>query len=373
MIIFTNRDNVEREILRNVKDSGVFESHDFHRLSKVMTIIKALASAVFLFVDQNLVRLQKSLHPHTSEEQDLHEYLKRRGSEWKEATRSRHNVRIGSKSMPLYNVPIQQGLTVSTNDGKIKFQLLESAILPHNTVVDSRGFYTIPMVVEALETGIRGNVAQDAISRIEDYIEDIDVVYNPDTTPLFVANERETIASVRERVRLLENESEGFMTREWYISETLKFPFVERVVFVSSKQLGIPGAIKLLVRGAGGLLSESQLNQIVDHFDSEDLNPGGSTKILADNILTVDVNRVFTVTFSAPESIPDSVFWDEFIDNYFFGLGQGDDFEILPFKSQILNIPDATEVVVDIDSDVLVADDYIAIPGPAFQIVGVSL
>lgn len=368
MILYTTKSNVQREIERNVSNSKVFESHDFTRDSKASTILRSLANAIYLFIDQNLLALQKAIHYHTAEEEDLHEWLKRYGLEWKESTNAKHRIRIGSKTTVPYEVLIPVGKIVGTADHKIQFQITqESKILP-TTPVDSRGFHTVEVICEALLFGTKGNVAQNAISEIIDYIEDCDVVYNPNTVPEFVARDRETIASVRSRLQEAEIKSSSLWTPEWYVSEALGFSFVERAIFKSSKAIGIPGVIKLLLKGASGTISSAQLQIVETHFDSEDKNPGGVAKVVCENINAIEINKVFIIYFASAESIPDSITLENIVDTFFFSLRDGDDFVTSSLRSNLLNLPDAVQCDVNNGDNISVPAGSLAIKGSGFDI-----
>ncbi|TGM88487.1 baseplate J/gp47 family protein [Leptospira licerasiae] len=369
MILYTTKSNVQREIERNISGSKVFESLDLTQLSKASTILRALANAVFLFLDQNLLALQKAIHYHTSEEEDLHEWLKRYGLEWKDETLARHKIRIGSKTPVPYSVSIPTGKVIGTSDRKILFQIIQESTLLPTTAVDDRGFYTVEVLCEALEPGTKGNVVQNAISEIIDYIEDCDVVYNPSSNPEFVARDRETIPSVRARIREAEIKSSSMWTPEWYVTEALSFSFVERAIFKSSKAIGIPGVVKLLLKGAGGTLSGSQLQSVMDYFEDEDKNPGGTAKIVCENIDAVEINKVFTVYFASAESIPDSVTLENLAETFFFGLKDGDDFVTNSLRSNLLNLPDAVQCDVDNEDNVFISPGSLAVKGPSFDII----
>ncbi|EKP13323.1 baseplate J/gp47 family protein [Leptospira borgpetersenii] len=368
MILYTTKSNVQRELERDVKGSKVFESHDFSQLSKVGTILRSLANAVFLFVDQNILSLQKAIHYHTAEEEDLHEWLKRYGLEWKGATNAKHKIRIGSKTAVPYSVPIPTGKIIGTSDRKILFQIIQEAKILPTTLQDSRGFYTVEVMCEALESGTKGNVAENAISDIVDFIEDCDVVYNPSTIPDFVARDRETIASVRSRLKEAEIKSSSMWTPEWYVSEALGFSFVERAIFKSSKAIGNPGVVKLLLKGAGGELSPSQLQIVEDYFESEDKDPGGVAKVVCENIDSVEIDKVFIVYFASAESIPDQITLENVVESYFFGLRDGDDFVTNTLRSNLLNLPDAVQCDVDNADNVFVNPGSLAVKGSGFDV-----
>ncbi|MDI7200117.1 baseplate J/gp47 family protein [Leptospira santarosai] len=368
MILFTTKSNVQREIERYVSNSKVFESHDFTRDSKASTILRSLANAIYLFIDQNLVGLQKAIHYHTAEEEDLHEWLKRYGLEWKESTHAKHRIRIGSKTPVPYEVLIPVGKIVGTGDHKIQFQITQESKIPPATPVDSRGFHTVEVICEALLPGTKGNVTGNAISEIIDYIEDCDVVYNPNTIPEFVARDRETIASVRSRLKEAEIKSSSLWTPEWYVSEALGFSFVERAIFKSSKSIGIPGVVKLLLKGASGAISSAQLQIVETHFDSEDKNPGGVAKVVCENINAIEVNKVFVIYFASAESIPDSITLENIVDTFFFSLRDGDDFVTNSLRSNLLNLPDAAQCDVDNSDNISVPAGSLAVKGSGFDI-----
>ncbi|MCP5502610.1 MAG: baseplate J/gp47 family protein [Leptospiraceae bacterium] len=371
MNFYTSKSNIELEIERNVKDAKVFLGHNFNSpLSKVKTFIRALANGIYLFIDLPLASLIKAIHPHTSEEAELHEWLKRFGLVWKSATRSIHKIRVGSTEKIYYTTEIPVGTIFSTADEKIQFQSTKTAYLLPTTEIDSRGFYTVEVEVECLLEGTVGNVAQDGITEILDYLDEIDVVYNPDSEPVSLGSDRETIASVRQRIYNIEAGTQVVFTPDWYITEAMSFAFVEKVVFKSSKAIGLPGYLKLMVKGSGGNLSSSQISQLEEHFESEEKNPGGVARVLVENIGTLEVNKVYRVYFASAENIPTQTALDTLVDTYFQNLSDGEAFIENVLKVQFLNLPDSVLCEVEPSGDVLVPQGEIAVKGDAFQVIG---
>lgn len=376
MRITTTRNQVETQILDDVKNSNVFPNHKYTPLSKVYTFIRAMANAVYLFIDQTLVSLQKALHPHTAEETDLHEWLKRYGLSWKQARKAIHTIRIGSTEPVFFPIEIPQGTIIHTDGNgiernQIKFQTLENVILPKNITPDSRSKYTVQVQAECLLFGEIGNVNSDTITLIEDNIDGIDVVYNANNEPTVLGVERETITEVRERLRVAEGAVLNKFTPDWYISVVQQHPNVARAIFRSSREIGIPGAVKIFLLGRAGNLTEAEMLDIKNNLESDENNPGGAAHVLLENFTTIEVNKTITVQFADLQSIPSQDYLDEVADRYFIGLGEGVDFLDATLRTMYFNqFPFAVNVIVDPMGNIAVNEKEVAIKGSGFNVIG---
>lgn len=378
MNIGTTRDGVEAEILKSVKESGVFKKHRFNPTSKVYTFVRALANAVYLFVDRILVSLFKAIHPQTAEEADLHEWLRRSGASWKQATRAVHLVRIGASAARLVDIPIAQGQVVHTAGdeiNRIRFRTIEPVVLLSDKPADSRGSFTVPVQVECLIEGPVGNVPQDAIALIEGAPDGIDVVYNPDLEPVIQGRARESISSVRSRV-LNREESQGQArwTPAWYRAEAEALVDVKRCVFQSAKRTGRDGEVTLLLLAMAGELTTLRLQEIEDYFNLDDAerNPGGAAHVIAKNVGQTTVDRAVTVQFSGPAYVPDQATLDAIAEGYFLSLIDGDDFVRADLRALYFALENCTGVTFSPDTDEPVAANFIAVPGAGFSVTGVS-
>lgn len=373
MRITTTRNQVESQILDEVKNSGIFPNHKYRPLSKLYTFIRALANAVYLFIDKNLISLQKALHPHTAEESDLHEWLKRYGLSWKVAKPARHRIRIGSTEELFFPIEIPQGLIVSTEaaeHNKIKFQTLDNATIPAGLPVDDRGFYTIEILVECLNNGLVGNVVEDSITEFEDSIDGLDVVYNPNPEPDEYGVERETISQVRARLQVAENAEINMYTPDWYVYQVEQYANVNRAIFKSSREIGIPGAIKIFVLGRAGNITQTEMNNMIEFLEEDENNPGAAARILMENFTTVEVNKTVKVQFPDLPSIPAQEILDEVADKYFTSIGEEADVLDATLKALFLGIPFAVNVIIEPPGDIIVNDREVAIAGPGWNVVG---
>ncbi|PJZ43617.1 baseplate J/gp47 family protein, partial [Leptospira brenneri] len=188
-----------------------------------------------------------------------------------------------------------------------------------------------------------GNVTPNAITEHIDYIPEIDVVYNPDTIPYFGGRDRERLATVRERLRQIQiGATSQEWTADWYVLIALSFTYVEKVVFKSSKSLGIPGVVKLLLLGPdGSALSPAQLTEVSEHFNSEALNPGGAAHVIAENAGAIPINKIFSLYFASADSIPTPAALQTLVDTFFAELKDQQSFIVNSFKSLLLQFPDA--------------------------------
>lgn len=370
MIPFPSKDEVYNEIVtilkaaQDVNGKLLFRSHRFSPLSRTGTIIRALSMGVYLFIDTILYKLLKAIHPHTSEEEELHEHLAARGMIWKAAQAARHTVRIGSSEPITADIPIGQGQIVATaGEGAVRFRLLESITVPADTAADSRGYYTVETIVECLETGIIGNVAADAISVIESAPSGIDVVYNPDDDPVTSGAPRETINQARERIRTYDAAAGTMWLPDWYRTKAESHPNVARAIFKSSRDIGIPGAVKLWLLALSGTVTPSEQDEILAMFESDENDPGAVARVLLENFTPVAVDRIIQVQFQDAASIPAQEILDEIFDRYFSGLTEGENYIEADIKALYLALPRTVRVLCNPPGDVVVAAGQVAVAG----------
>lgn len=368
MNIKTSLAEVTSNIVNEVKGSSLFARHKFSPLSRLYTIIRALANTNFLFIDSVLVELLNAIHPHTASEDDLLEWVARYNLNWQPAIKAQHNVRIGSSTLPTAKINIPQSLYVSTPgdvNQKVIFKLLTGGLFIDNTTpVDGEGYYTVDGVVECLVYGESGNVVEFAISVLYGAPTGIDIVYNPDSTPLLSGGERESVASIREKIKNYENSSNALWTPTWFRAEAEAYEFVLRAIFVSSKDLGIPGTIKLLLIGtAYNPISQVNLDLVADTLNSEEKNPGGAVHVLTENVNVEEVDLTINVYFVDANSIPEQSILDNIVDEYFYGLGQNDPYIESDLRGLYFAIPYVVNVVVNPTGNVIPTTDYVLVPG----------
>ncbi|AOP32573.1 phage baseplate protein [Leptospira tipperaryensis] len=372
MNLNTTKEQVLNDHLQMVKASGAFKNHTFSPTSKTFSLIRALSNAVFLFIDSDLVSVQKAIHPHTAEDDALHEHLIRRGMQWKPALPTILKVRIGSSVQPAMDREIPQTLIVTTSgpeDQKIRFFLQESLVLPAGIPADAQGKYSIEALVECVLDGPIGNVVPGSIVLIENPPEGIDYVANLETTPVQQGQFRETRTSVRSRLMNAEGVSSKW-TPAWYISEAESFSFIKRAIFKSAKILNTDGEVKILLQGSVGPLSNSQLIQVKDHFNAEENDPGGVAHVLVENINETVINKTVTVKFSSSDTIPSQSVLDQIKEEYFLSLSEGQDFIDAQLKALYQALPNCIDVEFNPLGNVDVSAGSLANVGPGFQVLG---
>lgn len=363
MSVYVSKEEIEAQILANVKSTDAFKNHRFSILSKVSTIIRALANAIYIFIQSILIEILNSIHPHTSSEKSLLKWLERYGMEWKQAVAAIHKIRIGSSTPVTENREIPQGLIVSTPGG-ISFRVLTTSTLQMGISEDSNGSYTIEMQAECLTKGIIGNVALGTITELDSPPDGIDVVYNPDSTPILSGEEKETIPSVRNRIKNKEDSQNAMWTPAWYVSEVETFSFVKRAIFISAKRLNAPGFVKLLIAGIGNNpISESNLSLIEDTMNSENKNPGGVAIVLAENLQYVHVDKTIDVYFKSSITVPTQTTLNNLLDEYFNSLLDNQTFKDSDIRFLYMNLPDCVAVKITPEGDVTTGEKTIAVPG----------
>jgi len=378
MKIETTKQEVLNQIILDLKEApAVFKNFTFSPLSRIYSLIRAFAFAIYVFIDTRLVTLLKSIHPHTAEEDDLHEWLRRYGLSWKQASRAIHNVRIGSDTLPeITDIAIPQGLIVSTGgpeESRVRFRTLKASKLLTTTPEDGNGYYTVLLQVEALVPGIIGNVALDAISVLENPPEGINYVNNYENNATVPGTERESIASVRNRIALAEiAQVQSMWTENWYLSQTLGFEFVDRVAFRSAKTLGLEGEIKLLCRGQTGYLTTEQKEELIDHFDADERNPGGVAHVLIDDLDAVVIERTVQVIFADVSFIPTDAELLSMAEAYLYALADGQNWVDAEFRSPFFTLQGCTGVSVTPIGDETIPVGSVGVYGEAFSITGVT-
>ncbi|RHX82207.1 baseplate J/gp47 family protein [Leptospira yasudae] len=366
------KEQVLADHLQSVKASGVFKNHTFSPTSKTFSILRAVSNAVFLFIDTDLVSVQKAIHPHTAEDDALHEHLIRRGMQWKPALPSIIKVRIGSSVQSVVDRQIPQSLIVTTagnEDQRVRFFLQESLVLPAGVAADAQGKFTIEALVQCTIDGPIGNVVSGSINTIENPPDGIDYVSNIEISPIQQGQYRETRTSVRARLQNAEGVSSKW-TPAWYIGEAETFSFVKRAIFKSAKTLKTDGEVKVLLQGTVGPLTSAQLIQVRDHFNSEENDPGGVAHVIVDNISETLINKTVTVKFSSSDTIPSQVVLDQIKDEYFLSLSEGQDFVDAQLKALYQSLPNCIDVEFNPLGNVDVPAGSLANAGPGFQVIG---
>jgi uncharacterized phage protein gp47/JayE len=362
-MIYVSKDEIQALILANVKSTDAFKNHRFSPLSKTFTIIRALANAIFIFIQSYLVEILNAIHPHTSNEKDLLNWLIRYDLEWKQAVAAVHKIRVGSSNPITDNIEIPQGLVLSTRGG-ISFRILTTGILAVGTLVDTEGNYTIELFAECLATGIIGNVALGTITELDSPPEGIDIAYNLELSPEISGEEKESISSVRNRIKNKEASLNARWTPAWYVSEVESFVFVKRAIFISAKKLNSPGFVKLLLVGiANSPVSDSSIALIKDTMNSEDKNPGGVAIVLVENIEYAHVDKIINVYFKSSITVPSQDVLDNVLDEYFNSLLNGQSFKDADIRYLFLNLPDCVSVVISPEGDMTTTENSIVVPG----------
>jgi uncharacterized phage protein gp47/JayE len=385
MNLRTTELSVQDEIVKKVSEATddfglpLFKNYRYSLLSKIRSMLESSGRAIYLFIDRELVSIQRAIHPHTADEPDLHEWLRRYGLSWKEATKAKHTIRLGSKDPVFYDVPISQGMIVTTDGpdyAKVKFKTLNAYTLPADIAVDIVDYgdgiyrYTIAVQVECMTDGPRGNVAVGAIKLIESPPQGIDFVYNHIADPDQAGLARETPAQVRERLNTAEGATIAMWTPDWYRKKAEVHPNVARAIFKSSKELGIPGTVKLFVLARSGALTEPEKQAIIDDLDSDTNNPGGVARVLLEDFTQVPVNKTVFVQFPDLISIPDQGTLDDVWDRYFAAIGEAEDFSDAAIKALYLGLPRVVRVIVDPPGEVVIGAGEVAVPGNNWAVVG---
>jgi hypothetical protein len=373
MSVYQTKEQIEQELINNLKNSGNFKKFVFTSLSKIYSIIRAIANSDYMFVSTKMVELQNATHPHTSHGPALSDWMEHYGLQEKDPIAARHNIRIGSSQPIEVDTTLSQGLIVhtgGTDTTKVKFKLIDTYTVPAGTIADARGFYTIPAVAECTLEGPVGNVAQDTITKIDSAPSGIDIVYNPDETPLVVGDYEESDASKHFRIKEVETGSNQMWTPDWYENEALAYPEVWRADYISSKELGIPGLSRLLITSKYTTTAQSVIDALYNDLNLTEDKNSGSGLVQVENLPRVDVDKIVYVRFSEASQIPDQASLDAVWENYFISLVRGQPFICDQLKSNYFQFFGVMAVVYSDAADVNVTADELATPAATFEVIG---
>ncbi len=368
--IYETKEDTQSAILDAVYASGVFKRYVINPLSRIYTLIRAVANAQHLLVNDKMLRLQQAIHPHTAiHPHDVELWKQRFNLEDKSATYAQHNVRIGSEEPPSENITIPQNSVVKTSDG-IQFRTLSSVQLPSTTVADSRGYYTVSVLVVASTAGTIGNVVADSIVEIEDAPSGIDVVYNPEAQPVVAARNDETLAETRARFLSAEILSATQMwTSSWYIAEALAIEDIYRAFYDSALVTGQLGLSRLFVTGKFSGVSQGVMDALYADLNLNPEKTSGSGIVQVLPVTRVDIVRTVTVRFTEAGYLPTQEDLDSAVEKFFLAFERGDDFDTNAFKSIFAVFPGLHSVVSLPDESVAVAATELATIGLGMTVV----
>lgn len=378
MKLLTTEAVVQDEVLKFVRDATdstgqpIFKNYQFKPLSRTRTVLEAVARMIYRYIDTDLRAVQRAIHPHTAEERDLYEWLRRFGLEWKQATAAVHTVRIGSTKPVYFDTPIPAGSIVEIDAparAVIKFRTLDYLLLPAGIGNDGLDYgdgqphWTVPVRVKCLTPGVAGNVARGTIVKLSATIDGIDFVCNNLDLPDEAGYEKETPAQVRARLETAENATIAMWTPAWYRKVAETHAAVARALFVSSKDLGIPGTVKILVLGRSGELTSAEIANIITDYDSDENNPGGVAHVLVENVTPVPVEKIVTVYFPDLLSIPSEEVLQNIYQTYFASLEEGVDVLDADIRGSFYTLPRVQSVYIEPPGNVTVAAGEVGVAG----------
>ncbi|MCB1201359.1 MAG: baseplate J/gp47 family protein [Leptospiraceae bacterium] len=371
MSVYQTKNDTQTAILQSVNESGVFKRYLVNPLSRIYTLIRALANAQHTFINESIIRLQQAIHPHTAiHPHDLELWKRRFLLDDRSATLARHNIRIGSTEVPASNITIPQGLIIRTEDG-VKFRILSSGVLATSVEVDGQGYYTIPLVAEALTAGTDGNVVQNSITVIESAPTGIDVVYNPDSEVAFPARDAETLPELRSRFLAAEaGASSQMWSPAWYLAQAIAIEEIYRAFYDSALVTGQPGLSRLWVTGKTGDLLPQVLSDLYDDLNVNPEKYSGTGIVQVFPLVRHNINRTVTVTFSEAGYIPEQEELDAMAEEFFLDMERGEDFSNSALESRFYTLGGVTNVESTPDENVTVPDGEIAIIGASFTVTG---
>ena len=325
MNIELDYNTVRATIISEANSSGSKLREDDEK-SVWMRIVSAVAWCFVTFLNPIFRFVFDSIFPQTTTSRYvMRRHLAEEGLDLKLAVKAYGIAHIGSKSKPESEKEIPQNTVIYT-EGKspLYFETTEVGTIGPDTEQDDKGYYTIPISIQALDTGSTHNVPAETIIYLDNPPDGIDVCYNPDACE--GGDAEETLESAYKRLKDAKTGiSRG--TLSWYVSETQKnFTEIEQA-------WGIPryagrGTLGIAVAGRGGDASDETLLAIESFFNTDEIDPAGSYTVIASRPTSIITDYDITIWYDTSLSIPSDADLLIILNSYLSSL--------LPGKDQIL-------------------------------------
>ena len=180
MNLSETRQQIEDRILQYVRGQQLLSADNFPEdrrfRAAILTMIRAMALAVYIFIDAPIRSLYKSIWPRTSPLDDAKEHLIRNGLEYRNAIaarlyRSHRRERIADRrDRNRSGVNRRHGRRDDSVSHVVR--RFRYPVQPRRT---GRGSYTVPLKIECVTPGAIGNVVLDAINTVFSSSRGIDV------------------------------------------------------------------------------------------------------------------------------------------------------------------------------------------------------
>ena len=267
-------EQVKAEIIKSVRGDARLKNLSLRETSVFMIIVSALSRAILFIVNPVLKSVYESIFIQTSNQYNLERRLLQEGLPgFRPAAKSETNIRMGTKRLPQSSISIPQGLIVKTpGDEPIEFELLKAGLLTQDTPPDTNGHYTVLIPARSVLRGSLYNLRAESLTELDEEIEGVDVVTNPE--PATGGREEETIESVRQRL-LDKRTGQVIGLLDWFKSQAESIDGVSKAHIVTRYQ-DKDGQIGILIIASGGAAPKELIDKVQKHFDAPERNPAGA-------------------------------------------------------------------------------------------------
>ena len=326
-------EKVKAEIIKSVRADSKLSKVSLKDTSVFMIIVSAMTRVIIFILNPILKEIYESIFIKTSNKYNLQKRLLEEGlGGFKKSEKAKTTIKIGSQTRPTSAITIPQGLIIKTSgDDPIEFELLEAGSIDANTLPDSNTHYTMSIPARAIIEGSSYNVREDSLTVLDEPIEGIDIVTNPE--PATGGREEETIEAVKERL-LTKKTGQVIGLTDWFKSEAEKIDGVLRAKVV--RQYRGLATIGILITSPGGIASSTLVQTVQNYFDAEERNPAGAWHVIVAVPVVVRQNFIINVFYDRSASIPEKAEVKKIIREYVSKLTIGGDLILSALSSSLI-------------------------------------
>jgi len=353
-----DQNEVRAIILAKIKeDDKLRKLTNLNAGSKWMLIINACVWAIVYYVQRVMSSIYDAIFIDSSDRYSLIRKMNDEGMSIKGEEYAAGVVRIGSSTAPLARIDIPQGSYVKTESG-YSYELLEGGYIDGSTIVDSRGFYTIPLKIKAAMAGLKYNVQSDAINQLETSIDGIDIIYNPNS--IAGGQDVEDTESIRNRL-IDAKKDPGRGTMTWFKSHAESFPGVSKAIVVP--RYAGRGTIGLIIIGAGGIVENSLLQNLSEFFNNDETDPAGAYYVVPFSAQYFSQDYTIKIWYDPAKGIPTDINLNRAVEHYLSSLAPGQKQVLSVIESYVLQTGVKDVKVISPNENIDVPDYRLSIPG----------
>jgi uncharacterized phage protein gp47/JayE len=199
---------------------------------------ESLVLGAFLFIQSQVVKVNKLTRAATSEKEDLDSYMADFSFPRLPAIKASGDVKFSVRTVLPSNVQIPPGTRVQTSDGKIQYVVIGDPNKPAwsaalNAYILTAGALSLDATVQAVSAGSASNVQIAALSQMVSSISGISFVTN--TASIQNGADPEEDQPYRDRFKLFINAVNKRTTPVGYLSAALNTPGVKAAALVENQ------------------------------------------------------------------------------------------------------------------------------------------